>query len=412
MFDSRRFHYPLSIAVQDMRSTYFFITVFLLIASSTSSGLTAQDALEEFIERDSAAFIVIQDPEAILRQIESSVFFQNHRFQRALELMVDGEFPLADHERLNELEEKWNEIRDLLSRFDEVSLIIHSWADDFWSVPKISIAFAGPAESIQSMEGLLTDVASSILDSATDDPNFFSLVAGSELSGVSIQQAGNLIVLSNAPEKSKELMARLEQSEDKNFKSLARNRSYLQVQKLLEKRAKSPQVRGFIAPKSFRRLITTLVAGDQFIMIEPPESIASAGFQILLQSDSKAIVTPDGTYKPVINWDFVLAYTQPVSGFGKLIESFEPFTEFPSLPFSITSLNAIGFDLKAKHDADEEIFEKYQKHFFAPASKDSESDGMSFEEYFSFSEFGLVGMADELDMNPMLEDLWASLFVG
>ncbi|MGI9380516.1 MAG: hypothetical protein ACR2OW_12770 [Methyloligellaceae bacterium] len=252
------------------------------------------------------------------------------------------------------------------------------------------------------MEGLLTDVGSLILDSEVDEPDFFSLVAG-KLPGVSIQQAGNLILLSNAPEKSRELMARLEQSEDKKFRSLARNRNYLRVQKLLEKRASSPQVRGYLAPRRFWRLITSLVAGDQVLMVEPPESIASAGFQILLQSDSEAIATPDGMFQPVINWDFVLTYTQPASGFGKLIESFEPFTEFPSLPFSITSLNATGFDLKAKHDADKEIFERYQEHLFAPASKDGESDGMSFENFFSFSEFGMVGMTDELDMNPVLE---------
>lgn len=385
-----------------MKNLTLLMTVIFLVAGSHCVPVFTQDELEEFIERDSTAFIVIQEPEAILHQIESSVFFRNRHFQKALDLMVNGEFPLANHDRLNELEEKWFEIRDLLSSFDEVSLIVHSWADDTWSIPQFSIAFAGPDESLHDVEGMLSEVEH-LMDSEPDEPDFFSLVAGDALPGISIQKSGNLILLSNAPEKSKELIARLERSKDKKFKSLARNRSYMQVQKLLEKRAKSPQVRGFLAPKSFRRLITNLVAGEQVIMVDPPESIASAGFQILLQYDSETIATPDGLYQPVINWDFVLTYTQPVSGFGKLIESFEPFSEFPSLPFSITSLNAIGFDLKAKYGADQEIFESYQKHLFAPASSDGKSGGMSFKQFFSFSEFGLVGSPDDLDLPPLLD---------
>lgn len=393
-----------------MQHANIIVILFLLVVGSIRSQLAAQEELEAFIERDSAAFIVIQEPEAILQQIESSVFFQNRHFKKALELMVEGEFPLADDERLNELEEKWYEMRDLLSRFDEVSLIIHSLPDQAEAVPQISVALSGAPEPIESMGNLLTDVKSSIMNEGSGKPDLFSLLAGSLFPGISIQKAGNLILLSNAPEKSEELMTRLEKSADKKFKSLARNRSYLQVQQLLEKRAKSPQVRGFLAPKSFRGLITRLVTGDQVIMVDPPESIASAGFQVVLQSDSEKVDTPDGIYQPVINWDFVLTYTQPASGFGKLIESFEPFSEFPSLPYSITSLSALGFDLKAKHDADKEIFDKYQKHLFAP-SNEGEPGGMSFETFFCFTEFGLFGAADEFDLNPMLEAANGSISV-
>ncbi len=385
-----------------MRSSYFVIVFLLFLASPINARLSAQEGLEEFIERDSAAFIVIQDPAAILQQIQSSVYFQNRHFQKALELLVDDEFSLSSQERLSELEAKWNEICGQLSKIDEVSLIIHSWEDGSWTIPKLSIAIAGPAEPVRRMVELLKEARSSIEQSESNQPDFFSHIAGNQLAGVSMQQTGNLVLLSNAPEKSKELMARLKQSGDERFRSLARNRSYVQVQKLLEKRVKSPQVRGFIAPRNFWRVLTKLVAGDKALMIEPPESLASAGFQVLLQSESKAIDTPDGTYQAVISWDFVLTYTVPASGFGKLIESFEPLAEFPAIPFSVTSLSAVGFDLKARHAAGKEIFEKYQKHLFAPASKDGKSEGMSFEKYFNFSEFGLAGVTDEVGMDPVL----------
>jgi hypothetical protein len=387
-----------------MQSLVRLLTVLTLAGSLFGSSVAAfQDNLEEFIERDSAAFIVIEDPAAILAQIESSVLFENRHFQKAMEIMVDEKFPLATRERLDEMEEKWHEIRGLLSSLDEISIIIHSWPDDYQSIPKITIALTGLPEPIQSMQGILTDVKSSVLESDPETPDFFSFVFGDQISGISIQQTGRTILLSNAPEKSGELVSRINQSQDKKFKSLALNRSYMQIQKLLEKRADAPQVRGFLAPKSFRHLMTDLVGYKTILMIEPPKSIASAGFQVLLQSDAGAIETPGGTFQSALNWDFVLTYTQPSSGFGKLIESFEPIGEFPAMPFAVTSLVAVGFDLVAKRDADQEIFEKYQKKLFAPRGEEGDSGGMNFEKYFRFSEFGLFGLDDDPNLKPLLE---------
>ncbi len=340
-----------------MRSFLTLFTVFLLAAGSVGGVVHAQDDLESFVARETAAFVVIQDPEAILEQIEESVFLRNRHFQKALDLMVDEEFPLTTPEQLTKLESKWDAIRQLLSKFDEVSVIIHSWPDEPWSIPKLTIALTGSGEIAAELETQLTEAQTSIAGAESGDPVLFSLLAGSQLSGITIQQSGNLLLVSNAPEQSQKLKARIEQSTQKKFRSLARSRSFQTVQKLLEQRAEEPQVRGFIAPQSFRKVITTLVAGDNFIMIDPPKSIASAGFQILLQYDSETTETPDGVYQPVINWDFVLTYTRPSTGFGKLIESFEPFEEMPSLPFPVTSLEAVGFDLNAKHDAGRDIFE-------------------------------------------------------
>ena len=290
----------------------------------------------------------------------------------------------------------------MLGQFTEICLIIHSWPDDLWSIPQFTIACTGGSESNQRIQEFIDESSSLIAEAGDSETDLVSLFGGDKLNEISVERTDELILFSNTIKKSRDLLARLDPTPSKKFKSLARNRSFMRVQKLLEKRAGSPQIRGYIAPKSFRRLITTLITGEQVIMIDAPESIASAGFQILLENSDNSIQTPSGTYQPIVSWDFVLTYTVPASGFGKLIESFRPFDEFPPLPFSVTSLNAFSFDMSARYDAGKAIFDKYQKHLFAPADEASGSPGMSFERYFGFKEFGISNFSDAPEKDQML----------
>ena len=93
------------------RSRCIEIAILLLLIGCPCFSLEAQDELELFIDHDTVAFIAIKDPEAILQQIEFSAFSKNRHFQKAFELMVEGEFPLVDREKLIELENKWYELR-------------------------------------------------------------------------------------------------------------------------------------------------------------------------------------------------------------------------------------------------------------------------------------------------------------
>ena len=362
------------------------------ILSCPTSLCSWQESIEKFIERDSVAYVVIQEPSLIAEQIDSSVFFQNRYYERARELLIDGQFSLTTEERLVELENAWYELRDALAHVQEVSVIVHSWEYGYQMIPEVSIVFAGTSDANRD----LVDVFSSIQSLSTGlggrESDFLSGVVAEILPEVVVEETANYVIVSNCPNKAGELVTRIEGSASGRFHSLAENRSFQEVQSLLKKRADAPQLRGFVAPKHFELLMSELIS--QELWGTQPASLSGAGFQVLFQNRADAIKTPEGTYKPIINWDFVALYTQPASGYGKLIEAFAPLETLPVLPYKITSLSAEGFKPEKRHTAIKEILEQNE-----------------MEDYFGLLSGGLLGVGEEFDKQSVLGASNASIRV-
>lgn len=390
---------------------------FLFGSTAFSIPLVAQDNIEDMIERDSAGFVVIQEPSAILHQIESSVFFENRYYLRAMEILADEKYALVSQDRMQKLENQWYEIRDAFAKLNEISIIVHSWEGENLNPPKISVVLSGPANARDQAHQGLSATRSLIVgdqieapknDSETDD--FFSGLGKSFLEKLTIKKINDLVLISNAPEEVEKLVKRIESTPGSKFRSLSKNRSYLQIQNVLDKRAKAPQIRGYVSPERFSVLMSSLIEPEiwRIPFDSKLDSLAGAGFQILLQHQSETIETPEGSFQPIINWDFVAISTQPATGYGKLIEAFEPIHSFPSLPFAVTSLSAKGFDLSKHYAAREEIAERDRRKMAQRLGdpEDSELDSEVFgrsQKDRLLNEMGVLFASEDFDANSILE---------
>lgn len=416
---------------------FIFLFCCLLAASSPTLG---QKNVADSVKRDEVAFVVIHDPNAILDQIESSVFFQNRKFLKAVELLTDERFSLTTEDRLLELEDKWYEIRQTLEKVEKISIVIHSWkqtwgmslGDLFSHTPEFTMVFESSPETNRALEENFLSVKSMFPQSEEEDDtdDFVSETGLNGLKGITVEQIDNYIMLSNSPENSEQLSQQLKkQRVPENFRSLSKNRSYMQVQKLLKVKERSPTVHGFLTSNNFSGFAKSMI--DPSLSFYSSNSLAAIGFQAFLDERSDSIETPDGTFRAAINWDFVLTYTQPASGFGKLVDSFEPLGDLPRLPFSATSVSAAGVDMNKKLSGFTDLFDNDQSGLFYPKEfteeeleelsktldpseleKLADIDPMSAEEVFGQHQFQLFRTPKEFDFEKLLSSSSAKIVIS
>ena len=343
-----------------------------------------QKGIEEFIERDSVAYISIQDPSAILDQVESSIFFQNRHYEQALELLVDKQFSLVSNATLVKFESVWHELRDSLRQVKSISLIVHSWDEGYQVTPEFSIVFFGSLDTNRRLEDAFLSSISLLTDFEDGQSLLLSSLLVDTLKKLVVKQTANFVLVSNAPDQAYALIDRMEKSDDPSFRSLAKNRSYQEVQSLLRQKADVRQIHGFIFPQHFGTYLTDLIQDE--LWGTHPESLAGAGFQLSFQDQAEAVETPDGTYQPIVHWNFVAFYTQPAAEYGKLIEAFAPLEKLPVLPFKVTSITAQGFDPEKRQEAIEEIVEKNEIE----------------DDFMGVLSNGLQGMYEEFDTKTIL----------
>lgn len=333
-----------------------------------------QDGVENYISAEIPAFLVINEPATILDQVETSAFFQNRHYVRATEILTDERFSLGSDDRMLDLENKWYELRDALAMIDNVSIVLHSWGMGYNDIPEFTIVIAGATDEAVN-EGF-TSAQELLSVEEEEEPDFFSNVLKSVLEKLTVRQVGDYVLLSNKPEEVDRLAHRIENGVNKNFRSLAKHRPFQQVQNILDKKTDSPTLRGYLKPQDFPRLMSQMV--DQDLWGAKPESLAGGGFQVVIQDGGTRIETPDGNYQPVVDWEFVSTFTQPATGFGKIIESYKELGELPPLPFNVTTLKAQGFDQEERFIAREEIYKNNE-----------------MEEYFNQSKFYSLGLYQE-----------------
>ena len=344
-----------------------------------------QDSVDNYVSAELPGLLVIHEPATILDQVEASAFFQNRHYIRAIEILTDDRFTLGSDDRMIELENKWYEVRDALAQIDEITIVLHSWGMAYNDIPQFTVVIAGATDANQAVDDGFTSAQELLTIAEDEEPDFFSNIVKSILEKLTVRQVGDYVLLSNAPEEIDRLAHRIENGVNDKFRSLAKHRPFQQVQNILDKKTDSPTVRGYLKPQDFPRLMSQMV--DQDLWGAKPESLAGGGFQVVIQDDATRIETPDGNYQSVLNWEFVSTFTQPATGFGKIIESYKELGELPPLPFHVTTLKAQGFDQEGRFHAREEIYKLNE-----------------MEEYFNQSKFYSLGLFQE-DKDVDLEAL-------
>lgn len=346
-----------------------------------------QNSLDEHIRFDSPAYLVIQEPSKILDRLETSVLFQNRNYLRAMEILTDERFSLGTEDRLLDLENQWYELRDALAKFDQIAIVVHAWGPAYNDLPQFTIVFSGSEEDNQELDNGFASAQELLSTEEDEQPDFFSNIIKATLENLFVKQVGNYLLVSNIPEEAERLASRLERDGDNDkFRSLAKHRSFQQIQNILDKQTDSPQIRGYLTPANFPHFISGLI--DRDLWGTESDSIAGVGFQVILQDSRNEIEAPEGKYLPVLNWELVSTHPRPATELGKVIESFQPLGEIPQLPFKVTSLNAHSFDQESRFIAREEIYQ-----------------GHKMEEYFEqsrFYSFGLFQVDQELDLDTIL----------
>jgi len=340
-----------------MLNSFCWLPLWFLLLSGFQNLSAQQIELTKFIEKDSALFVVINSPADLLDQFESSLFFQNRNYQRALSILRDEQFSLTTEGQMLAMEEKWQKLRDSIAKLEEISIIIHSWESG--NLPKVSVILVGSPETGDLLEAQLSS-AKQLLEPTEDSADeegvdFFGSLGTIGIDGLEIKRSANFVLLTNARNKAEELIKRVDQSANKKFRSLARNRSYQRVQSQLVKRLENPFIRGYVNPKNFGRELAELVLPG--LSGPHPRSFVGAGFQVSLNEGSQSVDSGDITYTPVLEWDLVVAFTMPAKAYGKAIESFQSIEDLPSLPNTIRRLDAEEFDSLVRHKARQEIFE-------------------------------------------------------
>lgn len=369
-----------------LRSTSLFIVLAVLLFPA-SHGLAVQNDLENYIPHDSPAFLVIHEPSEILDRLETSVFFQNRHYLRAMEILTDERFSLETEDRLLDLENQWYEVRDALAKFDQIAIVVHEWRPEYTAVPQFTIVFSGSEEDSQELDKGLASAQELLSASEDEKPGFFANVAKAMLEQLFFKQVGNFVIVSNIPEQAERLASRLQNDEaDDKFRSLAKHRSYQQLQNILDKRTDTPQIRGYLAPKNFPRFVSNLI--DRDLWSSDSDSIAGVGFQVVLQQGDHGIKVPEGNYIPVMNWDLVSTHPMPATELGKVIESSRPLGEIPQIPFKITTFNAHSFDQESRFIAREEL---YRDHTMA-----------EYLEQSKFYSYGLFQVEKDFDFESIL----------
>lgn len=116
--------------------------------------LVGQDQFDVYIEKESAAFVVVEDPESIVEYFQSSQLLKNNHFQAALELLTDERFSLTSTTTIEEVAAKFNAFLGVLRQIDQVAIVIHrlnapeSNQTSSFGVPDLSVIFTAKDETV------------------------------------------------------------------------------------------------------------------------------------------------------------------------------------------------------------------------------------------------------------------------
>jgi len=382
------------------------IVLWLALVLSCQTLFGFQENIEDYVEKHSAAFVVMEDPATTL-QLAVDYYMGNKKIQRVQELLVDERFSLATEAQLAEVGKGISRIYDGLSQMSEVSIIVHSCDDAEIEAPRFSLVFAGTHEAKDLLAGgfesLTSHPRNDVEDNDKHESNFFSEFAERFFSQLSVTRTDDLLLISNAPDEVKSLLERIVASPDKKFPSLSKQRSWLQVQRQLDEKSESPQIRGYVSPERFPTLVSWLLRSRSWqLPIFSLNSLSSVGFQIQLQDTKEPIPTPQGKFRPIISWHSVVNRRLPSEELAKLIESYKPLPDIPNFPFELTFVEASGFDFGLKQAANCEL---HHKLFGQPDSQPFDPKNPTENEIKTFwSEFdvGAGEMPAKFDLEPVL----------
>lgn len=376
-----------------IKPTVFCLFMLLAIPSI----VCGQDSsLEEFVSREAIGFLVIEEPEALFSFAESCPFFSNPRFRRALEVLQDGETGLMDSDEVQQIEQGWSDFKDCFSGIDEISIVIYPPQTDgelfllqnilegSAEIPKFSIILTGDEDSCARLQRMFKngqDQATKLLslrlpdataeagderqielpefqqenDESLDDPlMIFAENSNAVLKSFVAKRVDNNIVVSNDATRASQLTDRLSKLPNKKFRSLSKHRSYQRVRNLLDDCSTFGLVRGYFVPKNFPEIGVEVITDT---LPFPPQTLRAGGFMLSPASEEVVATTGEGELRAVVEWDFVMTFSQPVTEFGKIIRSFRPLETLPALSHPIMDLEAISFDYQARRDAFNETVE-------------------------------------------------------
>jgi len=337
--------------------------MFVVVSTATIFTVDGQTNFDELIEKESTAFVVVQRPSEILAYLGSTGFFENENLLAARRILVDDRFSLTSEVRIEKFLKELSVLQEILEEVDQISIVIHRLGKNDqdkqsqFVVPDFSIIFSAEAKLVSELEAIGKTILNyPKFSSKLDDADYLTNTLKNSLEGLELINNGDSIILSNAPAIARDIVSRGSETKPANFRSLARNRSYQSVQAVLNKRNGASAITGYINPSHSAKLITGLI--DEMFAKFPANSLAGAGFRISLNENTQLLETSEGEFKGGIEFDAVVRYVNPPTGFGELIEALQPIGKLPTKPFNITRLYAFGFNGPKRSNARQKLYEE------------------------------------------------------
>jgi hypothetical protein len=324
-------------------SLCYLLALAALPLVNTAKAQSGSD-VESFLPHDVAALALINQPTQVWNSMLNLPCWNDRHFLKALELADQWEFLSVDNQL--ELARFGTEFGELLAEVSKISVVVHEMPADENQQLHMSILFLTSQETREKLEKTCHDLNSFFATGQLLGRLLFQFMDYDQTPQLLIDQIGDWLVVSNS-QADVMVMKRLYEEKANNARrnTLADFRRYQRIWKtVFPADDDSANMLVYANPAKIRWLFPK-IDDDWWRAYQPGEVVAVLARCDLSSKRQKSGEQPVdlnsvGSFHPVATYQITVAFTEPLAGWGKLLNTSGKIDVWPPLPNGVSSIEA------------------------------------------------------------------------